>query len=212
MARPEHFDYVFKLVLIGDSNTGKTAASKRYTDNVFSPTVASTGVDFRFKMVQYRDRIIKVQVWDTAGQERYRCITSHFFRGAAGVMVFYDITSRDSFTHVSFWLDFVRNSCVPENARVMLVGCMSDMEQKRVVQKHEGESLAKKCGISFFEISNSTGDNVEECFTSMVKEMLSTITDGRHDVSIVNEPSSTASVNLEKQSFLSTQKSCCSKN
>ncbi len=213
MARPQHFDFVFKLVLIGDSSTGKTAASRRYVDDVFARTVASTGVDFKYKVVQYKNRIVKVQIWDTAGQERYRSITSHFFRGAAGVMVFYDITSRVSFSNLSYWFDFIKSSCFPDNAPLMLVGCKSDLSNKRCVQFHEGELMAKKYQIPFFEVSNRTGENIEECFSVMVKDMLSSTIDGRnHTASIVSDTPSPTSVTLDNKTSKPAQKSCCSGN
>ena len=209
MARPEHFDFVIKLVLIGDSSTGKTAASRRYTDNIFTSTVTSTGIDYKNKMVHYKNRVIKVQVWDTAGQERFRCITSHFFRGASGVMIFYDITCRLTFSNVSSWLDSINRSDVPDNVEIMLVGCKCDLEHKRTVQTHEGEKLAKEFGISFYEISSKTGLNVEECFSKMVVQTLTSVMSKRnHAASIVEEKADTQqTVNLESTS---TKKSCCS--
>lgn len=181
----KYFDYALKLVLIGDSSIGKTAAAKRYAENVFVRTVVSTGVDFKVKMVRFEEKIVKLQIWDTAGQERYRCITSHYFRGTAGVMVFYDVTSRSSFVHVQYWMEFIKTSCAPENVKVMLVGCKCDLEHRRTVQREEGEALARDLGVPFFEISNKTSYNVSECFDAMVKEMLTTIAEGGHDPDVI---------------------------
>jgi len=208
MARPEHFDFVIKLVLIGDTSTGKTAASRRYTDNLFTNTVTSTGIDYKNKMVHYKNRVIKVQVWDTAGQERYRCITSRFFRGASGVMIFYDITSRRSFSNVGSWLDSINSSDVPENVKIMLVGCKSDLEHKRTVQPHEGENLAKEYGIPFYEMSSKTGANVEECFSKMVVQTLTSVMNRRdHAASIVEKTTTDKPVSLENPPL---KKPCCS--
>lgn len=202
-------DYVFKMVLIGDSNIGKTAVARRYVDNVFVRTVVSTGVDFKVKMVHYKEKVIKLQIWDTAGQERYRCITNHYFRGTAGVMVFYDVTNRDSFAHVLYWVDFIKASCAPENVKVMLVGSKCDLEHRRTVSREEGEALARDLKVPFFEISNKTSYNVVECFGAMVKEMLTTIVDNGHETSVIRNSTVLQELKESTASSSSVGSKCC---
>lgn len=174
----KYSDYVLKLVLIGDSNVGKTAAVRRYVDNVFVKTIVSTGLEFNVKMVHFDDKVVKLQIWDTAGMERYRCITNHFFRGTTGVMVFYDITNSNSFDHVSYWMDLIKTSSAPENVEVMLIGNKCDLEHRRMVAKDRGVALAMDWGVPFFENSNKTCFNVSDSFDAMVKGMLVTVAKG----------------------------------
>ena len=99
------YDYLFKLVLIGDSGVGKSCLLLRFADDSFTDSYISTiGVDFRFRTVTIDKKTVKLQIWDTAGQERFRTITSAYYRGAHGIIMVYDVTSEESFEHVEEWL------------------------------------------------------------------------------------------------------------
>uniref|UniRef100_A0A8C9FJ04 small monomeric GTPase n=1 Tax=Pavo cristatus TaxID=9049 RepID=A0A8C9FJ04_PAVCR len=100
----QNFDYMFKLLIIGNSSVGKTSFLFRYADDTFTPAFVSTvGIDFKVKTVYRNDKRVKLQIWDTAGQERYRTITTAYYRGAMGFILMYDITSEDSFNAVQDW-------------------------------------------------------------------------------------------------------------
>lgn len=89
---------MYKVVLIGDCNVGKTSLLLRFSDNIFNENPFSTiGVDFKIKTLKVDDKIIKMQIWDTAGQERYRSISQAYFRNTHGCIAVYDITNRESF-------------------------------------------------------------------------------------------------------------------
>ena len=124
-------DYMFKLVLIGDSEVGKTQLLLRYTKNQFTlRPVPTIGVEFVAQTVRFDDHVIRAQIWDTAGQDRYRAITSTYYRQAIGVLLVYDISRKVSFDNINRWLTEVRDHA-DEKAEIILVGNKSDLEDKR---------------------------------------------------------------------------------
>jgi len=139
-----HQDYLFKLVLIGDSGVGKSCLLLRFADDAFTESYISTiGVDFRFRTVKIDKKTVKLQIWDTAGQERFRTITSAYYRGADGIIMVYDVTSVESFDHVNDWLNEV-NRYASEGTCKLLVGNKNDRQDKR-----EGlaEQVRRKCVV-----------------------------------------------------------------
>lgn len=146
------YDYLFKVIIVGDSETGKTNILSRYTQDKFTPGyICTIGVDFGTKVVSYDGKQIKVQVWDTAGQERYMAITKAYYRGAVGALILYDVTNKQSFENVEKWLTQLKeynSGLYTETTPVVVVGNKSDLEASRVVTTEEGASLAKKMGYS----------------------------------------------------------------
>ena len=135
--RDEEYDYLFKVVLIGDSGTGKSNLISRYTRNEFiSESKSTIGVEFATKSIRVDSKVIKAQIWDTAGQERYRAITSAYYRGAVGAILSYDISKRVTFDNVVRWLKELRDHAEP-NIVVMLAGNKSDLQYIRVVSVEE---------------------------------------------------------------------------
>ncbi|EKX74372.1 Ras-related protein rab11 small GTP-binding protein, putative [Theileria equi strain WA] len=174
MAADHNYDYLFKIVLIGDSNVGKSNLLDRFVKGTFKLDSKSTiGVEFATKNVQLRNgKIAKAQIWDTAGQERYRAITSAYYRGARGAIVVYDIASRQSFQSVSRWLTEL-NEYGDANMVIVLAGNKSDLVNLREVSTEDAERFAKANNLLFFETSCLNSDNVETAFT----ELLSAIGD-----------------------------------
>ncbi|KAM7402905.1 hypothetical protein PAMA_003703 [Pampus argenteus] len=168
----KQYDFLFRLLLLGDSGVGKTCILRRFTDAEFDPTHISTiGVDFKMKTVEVDGVKVRVQIWDTAGQERYQTITKQYYRRAQGIVFVYDITSEPSFQHIVKWASDV-DECAPDEVQRILVGNKSDEEPMRQVTKDEGSKLAETYGMDFFETSASSGSNITESFTRVTELVL----------------------------------------
>uniref|UniRef100_A0A8C1Y9D2 small monomeric GTPase n=1 Tax=Cyprinus carpio TaxID=7962 RepID=A0A8C1Y9D2_CYPCA len=142
----QNFDYMFKVLIIGNSSVGKTSFLFRYADDSFTSAFVSTvGIDFKVKTVYKNDKRIKLQIWDTAGQERYRTITTAYYRGAMGFILMYDITNEESFGAVQDWSTQIKTYSW-DNAQVILAGNKCDMEEERVVSTDNGRLLAEQLG------------------------------------------------------------------
>jgi len=171
---PKSPDFLFKVIVVGDSGVGKSCLLLKYVDNCFSDCfIATIGVDFRFKELQNSDgKIIKLQIWDTAGQDRFRNITSNYFRGSHCVLLCADVTDRNSFDHLSFWMEEVTRS----NANNKIVGCVlgtkCDLTNQRVVSVSEAKEYSKKVGLEYLETSSKTGDGVELAFEQLIPNMI----------------------------------------
>merc|ERR1711939_987191 len=149
----QEYDYLFKLLLIGDSGVGKSCLLLRFADDTYTETYISTiGVDFKIRTIEIDGKVIKLQIWDTAGQERFRTITSSYYRGAHGIIVVYDVTDSESFDAVSRWLSEIERFAGTD-VNKLLVGNKSDLTPKRVVALADAEAFAKGASIPFFETS-----------------------------------------------------------
>uniref|UniRef100_A0A9J8BLV5 RAB2A, member RAS oncogene family n=1 Tax=Cyprinus carpio carpio TaxID=630221 RepID=A0A9J8BLV5_CYPCA len=141
---------------------GKSCLLLQFTDKRFQPVHDLTiGVEFGARMITIDGKQIKLQIWDTAGQESFRSITRSYYRGAAGALLVYDITRRDTFNHLTTWLEDARQHS-NSNMVIMLIGNKSDLESRREVKKEEGEAFAREHGLIFMETSAKTASNVEE--------------------------------------------------
>ena len=166
------YDYLFKLVLIGDSGVGKSCLLLRFADDNFTDSYISTiGVDFRFRTITIDGKTVKLQIWDTAGQERFRTITSAYYRGADGIIMVYDVTTSESFDHVEEWLSEV-DRYANENTSKLLVGNKADLIDEKQVPEETAQKFADKIGISFLETSAKTATNVDAAFLTMAKELI----------------------------------------
>eukprot|EP01108_Squamamoeba_japonica_P005607 TRINITY_DN44_c0_g3_i1.p2 TRINITY_DN44_c0_g3~~TRINITY_DN44_c0_g3_i1.p2 ORF type:complete len:203 (-),score=64.28 TRINITY_DN44_c0_g3_i1:44-652(-) len=165
------YDYLFKLLLIGDSGVGKSCLLLRFADDTYTESYISTiGVDFKIRTIELEGKVIKLQIWDTAGQERFRTITSSYYRGAHGIIVVYDVTDQVSFNNVRQWLQEIdRYAC--ENVNKLLVGNKCDLTTKRVVDHEQAKDFADGLGIPFLETSAKDATNVEQAFMTMASEI-----------------------------------------
>ena len=171
------FDYMFKLLIIGNSSVGKTSVLFRYADEQFSSAFVSTvGIDFKVKTIERNGQRIKLQIWDTAGQERYRTITTAYYRGALGFLLMYDITNEESFNAVQDWSTQIKTYGW-ESAQIILVGNKKDMEYDRVVSTERGRELANNLGYDFFEVSAKSGEAVIPTFDRLVDNICMNMTD-----------------------------------
>ncbi|XP_044755277.1 ras-related protein Rab-3 isoform X3 [Coccinella septempunctata] len=167
-AADQNFDYMFKLLIIGNSSVGKTSFLFRYADDSFTSAFVSTvGIDFKVKTVYRHEKRVKLQIWDTAGQERYRTITTAYYRGAMGFILMYDITNEESFNSVQDWVTQIKTYSW-DNAQVILVGNKCDMEDERVISFERGKQLADQLGVEFFETSAKENVNVKAVFERLV--------------------------------------------
>jgi len=177
------YAYLFKYIIIGDTGAGKSCLLLQFTDKRFQPIHDLTiGVEFGARMVTIDNRQIKLQIWDTAGQESFRSITRSYYRGAAGALLVYDITRRDTFTHLSRWLQEARQNG-NENMTIMLIGNKCDLEHRRQVSPEEGKKFADENGLMFLETSAKTAHNVEEAFLKPAQEIYLKVQKGIYDVS-----------------------------
>lgn len=139
-------DYVFKIVLIGDSAVGKSQLLSRFARNEFSlDSKATIGVEFQTRTLMIDHKTVKAQIWDTAGQERYRAVTSAYYRGAVGAMLVYDITKRQTFDHLSRWLEELRGHA-DSNIIIMLIGNKCDLGNLRAVPIDDAKEFAQREG------------------------------------------------------------------
>ncbi|CAA0814078.1 Ras-related protein RABA2a [Striga hermonthica] len=169
--RPDEYDYLFKVVLIGDSGVGKSNLLSRFTRNEFCLESKSTiGVEFATRTLQVEGRTVKAQIWDTAGQERYRAITSAYYRGALGALLVYDVTKKTTFENVNRWLRELRDHA-DSNIVIMLIGNKTDLKHLRAVDTEDAQGFAEKEGLSFLETSALEATNVEKAFQTLLSEI-----------------------------------------
>ncbi|KAK1307795.1 Ras-related protein Rab11D [Acorus calamus] len=175
MASGDRIDYVFKVVLIGDSAVGKSQILSRFARDEFSlDSKATIGVEFQTRTVLIEHKSVKAQIWDTAGQERYRAVTSAYYRGALGAMLVYDITKRQTFEHIPRWLEELRGHA-DKNLVIMLIGNKTDLEDDRAVPMEDAKEFAQKEGLFFLETSALQAVNVEMAFLTVLTEIFNII-------------------------------------
>lgn len=174
-------DYSFKLLLIGDSNVGKTSILTQFVDNLYSDCFISTiGVDFKVKTLtidQLLDgkttrKSVKLWIWDTAGQDRFQSITSSYYRGAHGIIVCYDTTSKESFDNITKWISQIEHhSTADRKINTILVGTKSDLVTKRQVLYQTAQEFADSHNMKYIEVSSKTGTNIDLLFNTITQEM-----------------------------------------
>jgi Ras-related protein Rab-18 len=168
-------DQIFKILLAGDSGVGKTSLLLSFTDDTFAENQRSTiGVDLKIKNVQVNGKMIKGSFWDTAGQERFRTLTSAYYRGAQGIILVYDITSKRTFDHLTNWLKEIEQYSTNQDVIMILVGNKLDLAELRMVSKEQGMLFAREHSMMFIEASAKTQEGVKQAFEELLQKILET--------------------------------------
>jgi Ras-related protein Rab-1A len=205
LATATEYDFLFKLLLIGDSGVGKSCLLLRFADHTYTESYISTiGVDFKIRTIDLGGKSIKLQIWDTAGQERFRTITSSYYRGANGIIVVYDVTDMESFNNVRQWLNEIdKFAC--EGVSKLLVGNKCDMTNKKVVEFEMAKDFSDKLDIPFLETSAKNATNVEKAFLTMAGEIKNSLGDQQ----TTSSSSTDSRVNPDGGQDLSGGNTCC---
>ncbi|KAG5501425.1 hypothetical protein JKF63_03238 [Porcisia hertigi] len=196
------YDYLFKLLLIGDSGVGKSCLLLRFADDSYTDSYISTiGVDFKIRTLNLDGKVIKLQIWDTAGQERFRTITSSYYRGAHGIIIVYDTTDMESFNNVKTWLSEIEKYA-SENVNKILVGNKCDLVTKKVVDTQMAQDFANSLGIPFLETSAKNSTNVEEAFMQMASSI-------KARLAVSGEAKTASRPNLQNPPAAKKDDTCC---
>eukprot|EP00262_Sarcandra_glabra_P016708 TRINITY_DN5530_c0_g2_i1.p1 TRINITY_DN5530_c0_g2~~TRINITY_DN5530_c0_g2_i1.p1 ORF type:complete len:218 (+),score=33.20 TRINITY_DN5530_c0_g2_i1:45-698(+) len=210
----QEYDYLFKIVLIGDSGVGKSNILSRFTRNEFCLESKSTiGVEFATRTLQVEGKTVKAQIWDTAGQERYRAITSAYYRGAVGALLVYDITKKQTFESIQRWLRELRDHA-DSNIVIMMTGNKSDLNHLRVVPEEDAQALAEKEGLSFLETSALGAQNVENAFQTILADIYHIISKkalaAQEAGATIGPPGIGTTINVTDSAGNFSKKNCCS--
>ena len=210
MIDDDSYDLLYKIIIIGDSNVGKSNILSRYTKDQFQGnSKATVGVELGTKFVKIEGVGAKLQIWDTAGQERYRSLTSSYYKGCHGCFIVYDITNEASFQSISTWYEQAVKEA-GKDVSIILVGNKCDLENERKVSKEQGEEKARSMNASFFETSALSKVNIDDIFNEIVNNIFQRTkgqkNDDDDDIEIINE--NEKAINLTPQPT-PEKKGCC---
>ena len=162
-------DFLYKIVILGDTSVGKNCFFNRYVDNTFEEkTLGTIGIEYRLKNVQLENgSTIKLQIWDTAGQERFNSISKSYYRGAHAIILIFSVDNKKSFENVKTWVNQIKEE-TNEKITLILVGNKIDLVDKREIMENEGEELANEFDINYYECSAKTGENINLAFNELL--------------------------------------------
>ena len=158
---------IIKIILIGDTNVGKTCLVRRYLENQYNETENTIGLEYTTREVNIDSETVSVRIWDTAGQEKYQSLVEMHFTGTDGALVVFDICSKESFNNVQMWIDKLQKKCL-ESPAIILVGSKVDLDSQRKVTPEEAYNFAQTMEIDYYDTSAKTGENVNDVFYQII--------------------------------------------
>ena len=198
MSKGKDYDYIFKIVLIGDTCVGKSCILVRFSDDVFVENYVTTiGVDFRFKTMIVKNKIAKIQIWDTAGQERYRSITTAYYRGAAAIIICCDSTNKESFYNINNWIEEISKYTDKDVDKIVLMN-KCDLVEERQIEKNEIAKFEKDNGIKIMEVSAKTGNGIDKAFEYIIEKLIDN-----------HEKKNNSSMTLQSGNVNNNKQGCC---
>ena len=193
------YDYIFKIVLVGDTCVGKSCILVRFSDDIFNDSYVTTiGVDFRFKTMVVNNKVAKIQIWDTAGQERYRSITTAYYRGAAAIIICCDCTNKESFNNINNWIEEIGKYTDKDSVDKIVLMNKCDLVEERCIDKNEINKFEKESGIKVLEVSAKTGEGIDKAFEYVIAKLIDK-----------NEKTNNNTMTLRGDGFLDKQGGCC---
>ena len=173
ITKSKDYDYIFKIVLIGDTCVGKSCILVRFSDDIFNDSYVTTiGVDFRFKTMVVNNKVAKIQIWDTAGQERYRSITTAYYRGAAAIIICCDCTNKESFNNINNWIEEIGKYTDKDSVDKIVLMNKCDLVEERCIDKNEINKFEKESGIKVLEVSAKTGEGIDKAFEYVIAKLI----------------------------------------
>ena len=198
----------FKLLLMGDSQVGKTSLLLNYTEHIFPEEyIATIGVEYKDKYIIKDNYNIRLQIWDTAGQERFRSITKSIYRNANGVLFVYDITNKESFANIKNWIKDLQN--VGNDIKGIIVGNKIDLDPERIIDKKDLEEMANKYQMPFIETSAKQNTFVNDAFNLIIDELLKDRTEEQIVEMFSRKTKSDLSVTTKKTNEKLKKNGCC---
>ncbi len=200
------YDHMFRFIIVGDMAVGKSCLLLQFTDHKFRHQHELTiGVEFGGKTIEVKNKNVKIQIWDTAGQEAFQAITRTYYKGAIGAFLVYDITRKDTFEHITKWLNEVKANG-SKDIFCILIGNKKDLEEQRQVKYEEGKKLAEENNLLFLETSAKTAENVQEAFAISAEKILEQIQKTGIDPTA---PSKNVKITIDEQEEEEPKKKCC---
>ena len=168
----ENSDITLKLLIVGGSGVGKTNFLNMFLNNKFNQNYfSSTGIDLQNKIMNIKDKKVRIQIWDTAGQEKYKSITKNLFLKVMGALVLYDITNEESFTKLKEWVELIKEEC-GRHIKILIIGNKSALESQRAIDKEDAMKYANEEKVQYIECSSKTGENVEKAIIVLSEKIL----------------------------------------
>ena len=168
----ENSEITLKLLIVGGSGVGKTNFLNMFLNNKFNQNYfSSTGIDLQKKIMNIKNKKVRIQIWDTAGQEKYKSITKNLFLKVMGALVLYDITNEESFTKLKEWVELIKEECV-RHIKILIIGNKSDLESQRAIDKEDAMKYANEEKVQYIECSSKTGENVEKAIIMLSEKIL----------------------------------------
>ena len=199
-------EITLKIVILGSSEVGKSCLITQFCDQCFNKELITTiGIDFKIKYYKFNRTKVKVIFLDTAGQEKFRSLSVNYIKGAQGVILVFDISSRSSFELIETWVNEL-NLNERRDLGMILIGNKEDLEENRMVKYTEGKSMAEKLNCKYFETSAKTGFNVNEAFDEISK---AAYTLNRDNINLISRDSIVLHRESNVKNVKGNKKACC---